>query len=62
MVTGVEGELPSIASGEREEGEGIREWTLMVVIWGEEEKKRNVKFVTMTIVQNCSLSTFILPV
>ena len=42
MVTGVEGELPSIASGEREEGEGIREWTLMVVIWGEEEKKGNL--------------------
>ena len=33
MVTG-EGELPSIASGEREEGEGDREQRLMVVICG----------------------------
>ena len=39
MVTGEEGELPSIASGEREEGEGAREWTLMVVICREEESK-----------------------
>ena len=34
MVTG--GELPSIASGEGEEGEGARDWTSMVVIWEEE--------------------------
>ena len=47
-VTGGEGELPSIASGEREEGEGDRDGTLMVVIW----KKRNAKFVTMTTVQS----------
>ena len=33
MVTG-EGELPSIASGEREEEEGDREQRLMVVICG----------------------------
>lgn len=32
-VTGGEGELPSIASGEREEGEGDRDGTSMVVIW-----------------------------
>lgn len=33
MVGGWEGELPSIASGEREEREGDRDGTAMVVIW-----------------------------
>ena len=33
-VTGEEEELPSIASGEREEGKGDREQRLMVVICG----------------------------
>ena len=37
MVTEVEGELPSIASGEREEGEGDR---LMVVICGKGEEEQ----------------------
>ena len=39
-VTGREGELPSIASGEREEREGDREQRLMVVICGEREDEK----------------------
>lgn len=40
MVGGWEGELPSIASGEREEGEGDRDGTSMVVICGEREDEK----------------------
>ena len=39
-VTGGEGELPSIASGEREEREGDREQRLMAVICGEMEDEK----------------------
>ena len=39
-VTGGEGELPSIASGEREKREGDRDGTLMVVICGEREEEK----------------------
>lgn len=53
MVGGWEGELPSIASGEREEREGDREQRLMVVTCGEREEE---KFITMTTIQSCRLS------